>query len=460
MSTRHSLNSFSVFLLASSFWLLASSAHAQTIQCDTPAQKAQCQVLYDQTVAEQKQAESDLATAKAKSSSLTNDIAVLTARIKAAQLDIQAKNLLIQTLGNDITVKQSHINDLETSIAAGKQSLAALLRRTNELDQYSLPEVILSQSTVSGFFQDVDQFQAVQQGLENAFNQLRSDEVSTSAAKDALTTRQNAEEDARYEVQQQQKNIQADQAQQKQLLTISKGNEKAYTTLAAQKAVQAAQILAALFPLAGAKAIPFGDALNYANAVYQKTGVQPAFLLAMLKQETNIGANVGTCYLTDTADGSGINTRNNAYVGNVMKPGRDVQPFLSITSSLGYDYKTTPVSCPQSIGYGGGMGPAQFIASTWTLLIDRISAALGISTPNPWKPLDSFTAAGLYMYDLGGTSASPVSTTAQKNAACKYYSGRACGYVSGATAYANNILSMAYSGANSIQSQINAVQGY
>ena len=105
--------------------------------------------------------------------------------------------------------------------------------------------------------------------------------------------------------------------------------------------------------------------------------------------------------MTNPSDGSGINTKNNTYVANVMKLSRDVQPFMSIVSSLGYDYKTTAVSCPQSIGYGGGMGPAQFIASTWTLLMDRVVAALNLSGPaNPWKPMDSFMAAGLYMSDL------------------------------------------------------------
>jgi hypothetical protein len=108
------------------------------------------------------------------------------------------------------------------------------------------------------------------------------------------------------------------------------------------------------------------------------------------------------------------------------------------------------------------MGPAQFIASTWMLLKDRVVAALGLSSPaNPWKPMDSFMAAGLYMYDLGAASTQAYSTTAQKNAACKYYSGRACGYVTGATAYANSILSMAYVGTNSnpsIQSQIDLLQ--
>ena len=48
------------------------------------------------------------------------------------------------------------------------------------------------------------------------------------------------------------------------------------------------------------------------------------------------------------------------------------------------------------------MGPAQFIASTWVLFQDRITAALGLSTtPNPWNPQDAFMASSLYLSDLG-----------------------------------------------------------
>jgi hypothetical protein len=447
------------FVAALAIFAFPAFSRAQTDStptCNTPEQKAACQAMLQQVLAEEAQAQQSLVDAQSKSASLSQAISVLAAKIKAAQLDIKAKNLLIQTLGTDIQDKANHIADLEDHITKGKQTMADLLRRTREMDQYSLPEVLLSQSTVAGFFKDVDSFDSLQQSLQNVGDQLRNDQASTSAEKDALTVRQNKEMDARYAIQQQEKNIESDQAQQKQLLSISKGNEKAYSSLVAQKAAKAAQIRSALFSLAGANAIQFGDAYNYAVQVYKSTGVPPAFLLAILKQETNIGGNVGTCYLTNTGDGSGINTKTNAYVANVMKPSRDVQPFINITSTLGLDYKSSVVSCPQSVGYGGGMGPAQFIASTWMLLKDRVAGALGISDmPNPWRPADAFMAAGIYLSDLGANSSS---YTAQKNAACKYYSGRACGYVTGATAYGNSVLNLAYFNSNSMQSQIDALQ--
>ncbi len=417
--------------------LTTATAHAQVL---TFEQRASLQTELKQIEAESAQAQRQLVSAQAQSASLSRDIAVLEAKIKAAQLDIRGKTLLIQTLGEDITTKQRHIEFLESRINRGKETLADLLRKMNEADKRSISELLLSQSTVTGFFNDLDTFQDVQQGLADAFEQLRTDQASTTEKKNVLDERRNKTLDARHSIEVLQANIKADQAQQKQLLSISKGNEKSYSTVVRAKEARAAVIRSALFALSGAKAIPFGEAYNYANVVYQKTAVSPALLLAVLKQETNIGGNVGTCYLTNTADGSGINDRTKTLVFNVMKPSRDVQPFLSITSSLGLDYKTMPVSCPQSIGFGGGMGPAQFIASTWMLIKDRIGQALGVATPNPWKPADAFMAAGLYLYDLGASSSS---YSAQRNAACKYYSGRSCGYVAGATAYGNSVMALA-----------------
>jgi hypothetical protein len=65
---------------------------------------------------------------------------------------------------------------------------------------------------------------------------------------------------------------------------------------------------------------------------------------------------------------------------------------------------------------------------------------LGIATPNPWKPLDAFMAAGIYLSDLGADS---TSYTAQRNAACRYYSGGSCKTSNGSTSYGNSVMALA-----------------
>jgi hypothetical protein len=140
-------------------------------------------------------------------------------------------------------------------------------------------------------------------------------------------------------------------------------------------------------------------------------------------QESALGKNVGSCYLTDPSTGAGVSVKSGNSFPNVMKPSRDVRPFIEITKSLGLDYLKTLVSCPQSVGWGGAMGPAQFIPSTWELFISRITQATGASVPNPWNPRDAFTASAMYLGDLGADSGT---YSGEQNAACRYYSGSAC----------------------------------
>lgn len=426
----------------------------------TPEQRARLEQELAQVEAEKKQAEADLANARNESASLSRDIKVLDAKIKAAQLEIKAKNLLIQSLGNDITVKERHIGNLEERIERGKETLAQILRKTNELDQYSLPEVMLSQSTVAGFFEDIDHFASVEQGLADTFEQIRSDKAETTSERDALDKRRNSEINARYEIEQERKNIEADEKEKQRLLNVSKYQERSYSEVVADRAARAAQIRATLFPLVGAKPIPFGEAYAYALKAEKQTGVRPAFLLGIFAQESSVdadatfGKHVGSCYLADARTGDGVKVGTGAKVMKVMKPDRDVEPFITITKALGADPFSTLVSCPWTTGYGGAMGPAQFIASTWMLVKDQLARLLDIDgMPNPWNPEHAFMASAMYLADLGADGRT---YTAERNAACRYYSGASCGTRTGSNSYGNGVMAKA----EKIQREmINPLQG-
>ncbi len=435
---------FGIFLLLLAVFWLNGNSGVFSVQAQTeltPEQRIALQQELAQVEAEQKQAAKELVLAQGKSASLARDIAVLDAKIRTAQLNIKAKNILIQSLGNDISEKVTEINQLEKRIIRSKDTLSQLLRKTNEIDDLSIPELILSRESVTELMNDFDTFGAVQEGLRSTFEQLKSDKASTTEEKEHLDARRNAELDARYEIQQQQKNIESNKVEQKQLLALSKGAEQSYTKLIADKQARAAQIRSALFSLRDAASIPFGQALQYATLASQKTGVRPAFILAIITQESNLGSNVGKCYVTNMQTGAGVNAKTGAMVSNVMSPRRDVEPFIQILKEIGGEPSKQVVSCPFTIGWGGAMGPAQFIASTWMLIKDRVANAVGVSgMPDPWNPAHAFMASAIYLGDLG---ASNHTYTSERNAACKYYSGRACGLVTGNTTYGNSVVALA-----------------
>jgi len=163
----------------------------------------------------------------------------------------------------------------------------------------------------------------------------------------------------------------------------------------------------------------FGAAYELAKEVENILGIRPAFLLAVLTQESNIGKNVGQCYLSNSETGEGIRAVSGEKITRVMKPSRDIPHFLKICQELGRDPYNTPVSCPMQYGWGGAMGPAQFIPSTWIRYAERVKEITG-KTANPWSIKDAFLAAALYLKDYGASSQNP---NDEWKAAMIYFSG-------------------------------------
>lgn len=433
--------------LASLFLTLPFFANAQA---ETTAEReARLRAELAQVEQEQRETQKILDGAKQQSSSLSRDILILDTKIKAAELNIRAKNLLIETLGKDISKKEQTIGTLTNRIERGRDSLAQILRKTNEVGEITIPEVVLSGQNVSDVFIDLDTFESVQTSLKSTFEEIRTAKTQTETEKNTLDKRRSQELDARAVIEQERKNIASNKAEKNRLLAVSKGNEKTYSAVLAEKNKKAAEIRAALFSLRDSKAIPFGTALQYANAASRATGIRPAFLLAVFMQESGLdasdstfGKNVGSCYLTDTKTGAGASVNSGRTFPNVMHATRDVPPFIRIVGDLGLDQMKTLVSCPiaSAGGYGGAMGPAQFIPSTWVLYEKGVKKALGSITPNPWNPEHAFVAASLLLVDNGAVYGS---YSAEQNAACKYYSGRSCSASAVAKSYGTQVMAKA-----------------
>lgn len=392
-------------------------------------QEAQWREELAQTEADIAKWQAILDSSKANTASLQQEAATLSAKIKKAQAFIKKKNIAIAQIEKDIAQKDIHIQTLEEKINDGHDSLSQLLRKTNELDSFSLPEVVLGNKDISDFFSDVDTFQSVNKSLADLFVEIRATKDLTEKEKAALDKQKDKEADTRASAEADKKQVEADEKEKEYLIKVNKTQEKTYAQVLADRQAKAAEIKAKLFKLAGGSvAIPFGTALVYAQEASTKTGVTPAFVLAILTQESNLGANVGKCYLTDGTTGAGVNVDSGRVWPNLMKPTRDVKPFLEITGRLGFNAFKTVVSCPipSAGGYGGAMGPAQFIPSTWALLEDRLKSSLGHEA-NPWSPEDAFTASAMYLSDLGAGSGT---YSGEIKAACRYYGtgGSNCSY--------------------------------
>ena len=344
-----------------------------------------------------------LAEKQRQSVSLERDVQILDAKIEKARLSIKARDLAIRKLTEDIAGKNKVIGSLSEKIEREKESLADLLKRTDRIDSYTMPEVIFASKSLSEFFGDVDSYNSIKKALQESAEKIKGDKEETEAEKAGLEEKKSEETELRSIQLLEKKRIEEQTAEKKNILKVSRGIESVYKQIVESRKKDAAKIRAELFTLRGSAAIPFEKAYEYALAASNKTGVRPAVILGIIAEESNLGENLGS---------------GNWKVD--MKDPRDTVPFKDITSRLGLDPDKMPVSKKPWYGWGGAMGPAQFIPSTWILYEKRVASMTGHNPPNPWDPYDAFIASAILMKDNG---ADKRTRAAERLAALRYLAG-------------------------------------
>lgn len=399
---RYSVSIFSlliVFLVSG----LVLPVHAEVTGADVLARRAE---LEQDLAALEREIEAQRAVLQEKQRekvSLERDIAILDAKIQSAELSIRARNLVIERLSRDIVSREITIGDLSEKLSREKESLAELIRRTHEIDSYTIVEVVLANRSLSDFFQDLDSFGAISASLQASFREIGETKDATERERNSLADKRSEEQELRRLQEIQKQRIESDKGLKRRLLAFAAGQEAEYLEVVNAKEKDAAAIRSELFALRGSDAIPFEQALELANFAARKTGVRAALILGVIAEESNLGENVGTgTWLAD------------------MHPTRDRPIFEEITRKLGYLPDAMPVSKKPWYGWGGAMGPAQFIPSTWVLYEDRVAAAVGVSIADPWKPRDAFAAAALLLKDNGASNGS---YAAERLAALRYFAG-------------------------------------
>lgn len=376
-----------------------------------------------------------------EATTLERDIAILDAKIKKTKLEIRAIDLQIKQLQDKITDKQSSIKSIVSKVDREKLSLAESLRTLAEYDDVSILEVMLAYERMSDFLGDVDAINTVQSSLQDSFDVLRESKREEEVARDEFVDQKREQSELRSLQELERKQLEKNELERKNLLKITRGKESEYKKVLTKKQKDAASIRTQLFLLQGSPAIPFERAVEYAEKASQKTGVRVAFILGVIAQESDLGKNVGQCNLPD--DPPRLKWQK------IMKPSRDQEPYKRITAKLGLDPDSMPLSCPMSVGYGGAMGPAQFIPSTWELYEAKIARATGHNPPNPWNPEDAFMASAIYLGELGADS-----TSGERTAAAKYFAGGNWKSSLGRT-YANQVLAKV----ETYQGQIDIIRG-
>lgn len=363
--------------------------------------------------------------------SLERDISILDTQIEKAQLGIQARSVAIGQLTTQIEDKEEVIEILTERLEKQRSSISELIRKTEEVDDYSLVEILLSNQNFSEFFTDFESFRSINESLNESLSVLEEIKSDTQYQRDQLENKQLTEAELKQLQELEKAEIERREAEKEEILGVTKGEEEAYQELLQSQKKTVAQLRAELFDLLGGGGqIPLTDAIALAKTAGGAVGVDPALILAILQQESAFGSNIGSCTMGDVAAGR-----------DIMHPERDKPVFLAIAAALGFDPATQPVSCPlrradgSRIGWGGAMGASQFIPSTWAIYggfnetpsgwqyvraNDAIRTLLGKSVPSsPFINQDAFTATALLLRDNGANG----TYSGDRLAALRYYAG-------------------------------------
>lgn len=443
---KKSLSIILAWVMATSFVVPAYAQQFDESKCNVRENEVECRKRLQELAGEIQIIETATGVVVQEQKQLSTEIKKLTSEIKKTGNEIKKKSSLIENIKDDIVEKEGTLEELNERLAREKESLKKILRKRYELGDASIFEYILSAENLSDFYEDAPAFSYIQDSLSDSFEIIDGLKVEIYGEKSELEKRREQENAAKYGLQVEQEKIEAQKKDRDLALDISEQKEASLAELKKAREAEANRIRAELIKFQGSgitsRSISFGEAYDFAKLASSKTGVDPAFIMAIMQQETGFGNNVGGCYLKEKPEDpiNGVYKVNGIYISSGNPSKKNMIPsnfndFVSITQSLGRDWKTTPISCAlvrsdgSLFGHGGAMGYTQFIPSTWKMVEARVKAYLGISVADPWNPRDAVMATAVFMQDKGARGNPAQNYNTYYNAACGYY-GQCSSYAS------------------------------
>ena len=424
-----------VFLFASlltTYYILHTTSAYSAVEDEISERQQQIEELQRQIEEYQKQIETNQSQAK----TLETAINALNAEIRQIGLAIKSLELSISQTSSEISSTESQISEAEDKISKHKDAIVQFLKITYENDQKTLTEILLSNDNLSDFFTALNNIRVNQEKLQVTIEEMKRLKVDLEVKQEDLEGKKTDLERARRLQEIEKRSIDSTKSTQAKLLKDTKGQESKYQELVkkSQKDIEAIRAQIGYLIQNGVSA---EEAVKYGQLAAIGAGIRPAFLIAELEQESALGANVGKCYIVDATSGATRKVTGQVYSKGIH-PTRDLALFIQITTELGRDPFETPISCGSS--WGGAMGPAQFIPSTWIGYRDIVASLTGHSLPNPWDIEDAFVAAAAKLSRDGASS----QTRAGEIAASKrYYCGSATSTKPGCINYANSVQRLA-----------------
>lgn len=313
-------------------------------------------------------------------------VALLQERIKKLNATIRSLRAQLEEIQLQIRKTKRSINQTETDI---EQRTRALVEHIRILDQYE------EKRTPLLFLFSTPRFTDVLDGLRDVFllQQKMKENVDALTALVGELGQKKVQLEQREDEQAQLLALQEQQQQETKQKEIEKENLLKETQKEAKRLKNLVELSKGtieslkndMYAL-GKIGVTINDALSLGKLVASRVEVRASFLLAVLEVESRLGLNVG----------KGTWKKD-------MNPNQH-ETFLALMRKLGMDPDTTPVSKKPSYGWGGAMGPAQFLPGTWMGYEARVASLTGHNPPSPWNLEDAFMAAGIKLSNDGANA--------------------------------------------------------
>lgn len=343
-----------------------------------------------------------------KKTSIVEDLKKTEENIGQIKQALEKTGQKLTQYDEEIESADRRISEIEKRILEKKENLADYLRVFRQVEKERILVLMNVQEDIGGYLRLLEDYEKVQGKIKMQLGEIDSEKKQEEAEREIVSNKKE-EQQKIYWMQNDQKGDLEFEEKKKQLY-LNK-TQKDINTLSEERSELRKQ-LNALQSLG--KAIGLDEAIEIAKKVSQKTKVRTAFLLGVLRVESNMGQNVG---------GGTYKTDMNPNLHNTFK---------DICKELGLDPKKMPVSrrvCYNKNakdgcgGWGGAMGPAQFMPSTWLGYKDRVAKMTGNNPPNPWDLEDALTAMGIKLAGVSGVTSGKESS--EKKAAAMYLAGGA-----------------------------------
>ncbi len=352
--------------------------------------------------------EAEIKAQQKKERSLKGEILIYENKVYKNELEIKETKLAIEAAELELKEIEEKIAEGEEKITENKDSLKNLIKLLYISEQDSFLEILMANDNISDFFNEIDIIDSVKDEIFNAIINLKKEREDLNSKNKEVEERQEEMGSLIQIKSYQNESLGELKSQKNELLEVTKGEEKQFQQLLEENKNILPTLQAQLRDLQSlGKKIEFDDAFSAAKHIGSVIGVRPAYLLGILKVESDLGKNTGSgnwnddmysCYLriskiAKTAD-------RKAYY--VKRAETEKNAYFSIINRLGIDPDSVKVSREPTYGCGGAMGPSQFIPSTWLAYEPRIADVTGNNPPNPWDLTDAMAAMAVKVSDIPG----------------------------------------------------------